>query len=135
MILLIISYLFKNMNLDNFDNYKFSDKLSIQNINNLKKSQIKMTDMLREFNRICRKYNLKYWCDWGTLLGTIRYNKWIPYDSDIDVSMFKEDYDILKNIVQKELPKTMWFQDKNTDKYYKSDIGKIRYINSCYVDT
>ena len=65
MILLIISYLFKNMNLDNFDNYKFSDKLSIQNINNLKKSQIKMTDMLREFNRICRKYNLKYWCDWG----------------------------------------------------------------------
>ena len=64
MILLIISYLFKNMNLDNFDNYKFSDKLSIQNINNLKKSQIKMTDMLREFNRICRKYNLKYWCDW-----------------------------------------------------------------------
>ena len=28
----------------------------------------------------------------------------------------------------------MWFQDKDTDKFYQSDIGKIRYLNSNYKD-
>lgn len=93
-----------------------------------------MTTMFKEFDKICRKHNLKYWCISGTLLGVIRHKGWIPYDGDIDVGMLTDDYKKLRKIIQKELPKGMWFQDKITDKYYKSDIGKIRDLNSNYKD-
>ena len=38
----------------------------------LKKGQEIMTDMLREFDNICRSNELKYWCIGGTLIGTVR---------------------------------------------------------------
>jgi phosphorylcholine metabolism protein LicD len=99
-----------------------------------KEGQKIMTNMLREFDRICRKYNLSYWCIGGTFIGAIRYNGWIPWDADIDLAILEEDYIRLREIIQLELPKGMWFQDKTTDKYYKYDIGKIRWLESDYKD-
>ena len=90
--------------------------------------------MLKVFDSICRKYNLLYWCSGGTLIGALRHKGFIPWDADLDVCMLRDDYNKLKKIVQKELPKTMWFQDKSVDKYYTSDIGKIRDIYSDYAD-
>ena len=116
-----------------YDNFKYSKKLSISDIKNLKKSQVKMTDILRQFDRICRKHNLKYWCCDGTLLGAIRHKGWIPYDGDIDVGMLDKDYTKLSKVIQKELPKNMWLQDKTTDTNYKLNIPKIRDLNSCYI--
>lgn len=115
-----------------YKNYNYSDKLSIENIKNIKKGQKKMTKMLKVFDRICRKHKIKYWCDGGTLLGVVRHKGWIPYDGDIDICMMSDDYNKLTQIIQNELPSSMWFQNKDTDIYYKSDISKIRYINSCY---
>jgi phosphorylcholine metabolism protein LicD len=117
-----------------YDGFEYSDKLSIKDIKNLKKGQKIMTNMLREFNRICRKHNLKYWCIGGTLIGALRHNGWVPWDGDVDIGMLKEDYIKLNDLLKNELPKDMWFQDKNNDKYYKSDIGKIRDLNSCYIE-
>jgi phosphorylcholine metabolism protein LicD len=108
--------------------------LSLEDIKDLKKGQKIMTSMLKEFDRICRKYNLKYWCDGGTLLGVIRHKGWIPFDGDIDVGMLETDYKKLEHVIQSELPNGMWFQSIKTDKYYKSDISKIRYLNSNYKD-
>jgi phosphorylcholine metabolism protein LicD len=117
-----------------YQDIEYSDKLSINDIKNLKIGQLKMTSMLSTFNNICRNNALTYWCNGGTLLGVIRHKGWIPYDGDIDVVITRKDYNILCKIIKKELPSTMWFQDNTTDKYYKSNIGKIRDINSCYID-
>ena len=43
-----------------YNGFKYSDKLSLEDIKDLKKGQKIMTDMLKTFNIICRKYNLKY---------------------------------------------------------------------------
>jgi len=121
----------------NYNKIEYSDKLSINNIKHLKKGQKIMTNMFKEYDRICRKHNLKYWCDGGTLLGIIRNNKWITYDGDIDTAMMEEDYIKLKKIIQKELPQGMWFQanDLLVDKHYKAKgLAKIRDLNSCYVE-
>lgn len=109
---------------------KFSKKDWISH----KRGQKIMTDMLREFDRICRNNNLNYWCVGGTLIGSIRHKGWIPHDADIDVAMLEYDYKKLQKIIQKNLPKDYWFQDKSTDKYYKSTIGKIRYLHAYYSD-
>ena len=48
--------------------------------------------MLKEFDRVCRKYNLKYWLDYGTMLGAKRHRGFVPWDDDIDVGMMYDDY-------------------------------------------
>ncbi len=93
-----------------------------------------MSNMLREFDRICRKYNIRYWCVGGTLIGVLRHKGWIPWDGDIDVAMLEKDYANFKKIVQKELPKEMWFQSSDNDENYKYNIPKIRNLNSCYIE-
>ena len=109
-------------------------KFTKEELDDLKEGQKRMTNMLREFDRICRKYNLKYWCTGGTLIGTLRHKGWIPWDADMDVAMLDTDYAILQKCVQNELPKGMWLQDQTTDKYYKCKVGKIRDLYSNYKD-
>ncbi len=48
--------------------------------------------MLIEFDRICRKEDIKYPIEGGTLLGAVRNNKFIPWDDDVDVSMTRDEY-------------------------------------------
>ncbi len=52
-------------------------------------------ELLESFSNVSEKYNLKYILDYGTLLGCIRHNGFIPWDDDIDVSMPREDYEKL----------------------------------------
>ena len=92
-----------------------------------------MTNMFDKFNNICRRHNIKYWCLGGTLIGVVRHKGWVPWDGDIDLGILEEDYNKLKEILPKELPRDMWFQNKTNDKYYNSDIGKIRDLNSCRI--
>ena len=108
----------------------FSEEESVA----LKRGQKIMTNMLREFDNICRTNNLKYWCVGGTLIGVVRHKGWIPHDADIDVAMLESDYKKLQSIIQDEFSKDYWFQDKSTDKYYKSNVGKIRYLYAQYDD-
>ena len=49
-------------------------------------------ELLRIFDHICREEHIDYWVDYGTLLGAVRHQGFIPWDDDIDVSMRYEDY-------------------------------------------
>lgn len=116
---------------------KYSSKLSKKDIKNIKSSQKKMSLMLKEFDRICNKYKIKYFLIGGSLIGALSYKGWIPWDGDIDLEICDEDYQLFKDVIKKELPKGMWFQNHETDKHYTKNnniIGKIRDLNSCYIE-
>lgn len=49
-------------------------------------------DVLDEVDRICRKYNITYYAEWGTLLGAIRHAGYVPWDDDLDIGMRRDDY-------------------------------------------
>ena len=42
---------------------------------------------LKEIKRILDDAGVKYWLDFGTLLGAVRDGKFIPWDTDIDLGM------------------------------------------------
>jgi lipopolysaccharide cholinephosphotransferase len=92
----------------------------------LREAQLIMFDMLVEFDKICRKHNLQYWLDSGTLLGAIRHNGFIPWDDDIDLSMPVEDYREFARIAKDELPEGIFFQNKITDPSFPFDYMKLR---------
>lgn len=122
-------------NFTEYGGFSYSDKLSVSEIKNLKLGQKKMTQMFKQFDRICRKYGLKYWCTGGTLIGAMRHQGWVPWDGDIDLAMLEEDYLKLEKLIQGELPSDMWFQSSKTDKHYRSKIAKIRDLSSCYIES
>lgn len=58
--------------------------------------------MLKDFDKVCRKYNLTYFALFGTAIGAIRHHGFIPWDDDIDVGMMREDYEKLRSIPKEE---------------------------------
>ena len=57
--------------------------------------------MLKDFIKICEDNNLLYSVIGGTLLGAVRHNGFIPWDDDIDVIMFRKDFEKLNEIMEK----------------------------------
>ncbi|MBQ9471461.1 MAG: LicD family protein [Bacteroidales bacterium] len=99
----------------------------------LRKVQLRLLDILIEIDRICRKHNIQYWIDFGTLLGAVRHGGFIPWDDDIDISMPSEDYHRFLEIAPKELPDNLFLQTKETDPSYRLLIDKVRDKNSLYI--
>ena len=83
-------------------------------------------DLLQEFDRVCKKFNIKYILDFGTLLGAIRHKGFIPWDVDMDVSMLREDYEKLSKIAPKEFRHPYFFQNQFTEIKYNHCIARLR---------
>jgi len=91
----------------------------------LRKAQLRKLDILVEIDKICRKHNIPYWIEYGTLLGAVRHGGFIPWDDDLDIAMMKEDYDRFLAIAPHELPEQFIVQNLNTEKYFPLPFTKI----------
>lgn len=54
--------------------------------------------MLLEFDKICKKHNIKYFLMFGSILGAVRHSGFIPWDDDLDVGLLRADYDKLLSV-------------------------------------
>lgn len=71
--------------------------------NELSSLQIQEFQILKEFQKICNAYSLRYYVVAGSMLGAIRHQGFIPWDDDIDVAMPRKDYDKFLRIAPEEL--------------------------------
>jgi lipopolysaccharide cholinephosphotransferase len=49
--------------------------------------------MLRRTASFCEANGIKYFLGYGTLIGAVRHNGFIPWDDDIDIAMPRADYE------------------------------------------
>ena len=108
----------------------YSGKLEV-----LRKIQL---DMLREFDRICRKHDIKYFLSGGSMLGAARHGGYIPWDDDVDVAMLREEYVKLKAVIAAELDESFSYQswtNRNGYHFFFDRItAKDTYFASRYSD-
>ena len=81
-------------------------------IKDVQKIQLKL---LNEFDRICKKHDIKYQLFAGTLLGAIRHNGFIPWDDDIDVCMLRDEYEKFLEVYDDEITDEYFLQNYETD--------------------
>lgn len=87
-------------------------------------------DLLKHLLDVCERNNLKIWAEGGTLLGAIRHHGFIPWDDDIDMAMFRDDYDKLLSIAGKEFKEPYFFQTAYSDKHYIRGHAQLRNSNT-----
>ena len=99
----------------------------------LRQMQLRLLDIMVEIDKVCRKHDIKYWIDFGSLLGAVRHGGFIPWDDDLDIAMPKEDFERFKKNAPKELPDNLFLQTPETDSSFLMPILKVRDKNSLFI--
>lgn len=106
-------------------------ELSKEQLQKLRRVEIEITN---EIDRICKKHNIQYFIAGGTLLGAVRHKGFIPWDDDMDVYMYRSEYEKFCAICQEEMDDTRFFwQTQETDRHYRWTYGKLRRKDTLYV--
>lgn len=94
--------------------------------------------ILKEIDRICRKYNIKYMLDAGTLIGAVRHKGFIPWDDDADVAFTRNQYEAFMKVAKRELPPGLRLiepEDYRGGRAFYDFTARIIYQNSrCHGD-
>lgn len=81
--------------------------------------QKEMLEILLLFKTIADNHKISYWLDYGTLLGAVRHAGFVPWDSDVDVSIMEDDLPYLAEILNEELPDEYEFVAFWLDRVYR----------------
>ncbi len=93
----------------------------------LKRLQAVCLNLVLEIDRICRKNNIQYTLEGGTLIGAVREHGFIEWDDDADISMTRSEYNKFCKACLTDLNKEKYFlQDYITDPEYPWGYSKLR---------
>lgn len=66
----------------------------------LKEIQDQEKQMLEILIKFLDNHNINYYLCYGSLLGAVRHKGFIPWDDDIDIVLFRDEYEILINKIK-----------------------------------
>lgn len=94
------------------------EKLSLQEL------QYHLLELLKIVTDFCDDNQLTYCLAYGTLLGAVRHNGFIPWDDDVDIVMPRDDYEKFIEIFNH---KSSYYQVKSCkyDKEYPYPFAKV----------
>ena len=92
----------------------------------LREIQLFKLGIMADVASICDKHNIKYIIHYGTLLGAIRHNGFIPWDDDIDMAVPWNDYNRLMDVLKKEYSEKYYVQNIQTDRKFPLLWTQIR---------
>lgn len=92
----------------------------------LRRVQLTEYDILKDFDRVCKKNGIKYFLGQGTLLGAAKYEKFIPWDDDIDILIPCKELKKIHKIFPKEGNGEYFLTNTSREKHYPLVWSKIR---------
>ena len=75
------------------NNKELINSIDESQVLSLEEMQNEYYKLLIEFDKVCKKYKIRYELGGGSMLGAVRHGGFIPWDDDIDVMMPRPDYE------------------------------------------
>ena len=91
-------------------------------------------EILKEIDRICRLYDIKYFLAGGSLLGAVRSGGPIPWDDDLDIGMLRGDFEKFRKVCEENLQEKFEFSSPFNGSGSHYTIEKVR-LKSTYFST
>lgn len=98
----------------------------------MKRAWAAQLEVLEEIRRVCGVLQIPFFADWGTLLGAVRHQGFIPWDDDMDIGMLRKDYMRFLNEAPQFLNSP--FEIKSVYNDPTDDIIKSRIINGRHMN-
>lgn len=98
----------------------------------MKRAWAAQIEVLEIIDRICKKYDMEYFADWGTLLGAVRHKGFIPWDDDMDIVMKRADYNRFIRIFNEERPDGCFVLSIYANEEYNEIFSRV--VNSNQVN-
>ena len=96
--------------------------------------QKKATALLKCFTEICNDLGINYFLVCGTALGAVKYGGFIPWDDDVDVGLFREDYERFLAQAPALLPENYFLQNYRTDPEFPQPYSKLRDSSTTFIE-
>ena len=91
--------------------------------------------MFQHISAILDRHGIAYTLGYGSLLGQVRHAGYIPWDDDIDLFIFDEDYARAILHLRRELPQDLLLHDTRNDPIYWVTWVKVRDLHSDTVES
>jgi len=102
-----------------------------ETLKHLQKIQV---NMFKYFIEVCEKNDITYFMYAGSLIGTIRHQGFIPWDDDIDVIMFREEFEKLNKVFEKNLDDNYTFFNVLNEDTYHYTWGRLTLKNTLFIE-
>lgn len=89
-------------------------------------------EMFKELQRVMEVLNVKYFFIHGSLLGALKYNSFIEEDDDIDIALFRNDYNKLICEGNSIISSKYFIQSSMNDDFPLA-FAKVRKCNTSFI--
>lgn len=91
----------------------------------LRRLQLVELEILDVIVDLCSKHDIRWFLDGGTALGAMRHQGFIPWDDDIDIGMFREEYERFLDVAARELPSGYSLHTPENTAHYSAFFAKV----------
>ena len=100
----------------------------------LRKVQMAQLDVAKEIKRVCDENDIQYFLCFGTMLGAVRHQGFIPWDDDLDIGMMRSEYERFLEIAPRKLKPEYVVQTWYNTPEYPLPFAKVRKRGTVYLE-
>lgn len=103
-------------------------------LSNMTDHQAMMLEMLKDFDAVCRKHDIKYQLFAGTALGAVRHGGFIPWDDDVDVILLRSEYERFFEEASADLDLEKYYVQREFGEHWPMQFSKLRRNNTACIE-